>query len=394
MSAPLPLSGITVVDFTQVFMGPSCTQLLGDYGADVIKIERLGQGDLSRSSIEDPDGPDNPIFLSINRNKRSLAVDTRRPEGMQIVRDLLRDADVIVSNFRAGVMERLGLGYESVKELNPAIIWASGTGFGSSGPYSKKGGQDVIAQAFSGVMWRRASPQIPLSIFPTTIADYTTGMHLLQGILLALLARQRTGDGQRVEVSMYESMLHMQMQEACMQLNRGFEVNWAEKPLTGVFETTDGALCIVGAFRSEPLRDICRALEIDDLSQDPRFATESAQATHRSELQAILAARIATAATQHWTERLDAQDILCAPVRTLAQALDDEQTLANDLVVEVPRADGTSFQALRAPIMLSDAPDSPRSAPPTLGEHTVEILTERGHDAAAIEHLIASGVVQ
>lgn len=394
MRAPLPLNGVRVVDFTQVFMGPSCTQLLGDYGADVIKIERIGQGDLSRSSIQDPDGPDNPIFLSINRNKRSLAINTRHPDGMQIVHDLLQEADVVVSNFRSGVMERLGLGYDQVRALNPAIIWASGTGFGTHGPYSSKGGQDVIAQAFSGVMWRRASPDLPLSIFPTTIADYTTGMHLLQGILLALLTRQQTGQGQRVDVSMYDSMLHMQMQEACMQLNRGFEVNWAQKPLTGVFETTNGALCIVGAFKAEPLRDICQALDIDDLSPDPKFATESAQTEHRSQLQALLAARLATDTTEHWISRLEAQDILCAPVHTLAEALTDEQTLANDMVLDIPRSDGSSFKALRAPIRLSDCPDQPRSAPPTLGEHTVDILTEHGHDPTSIQRLLAAGVVQ
>jgi crotonobetainyl-CoA:carnitine CoA-transferase CaiB-like acyl-CoA transferase len=269
-----PLSGITVLDFTQVFMGPSCTQLLGDYGAEVIKVERPEVGDLSRSSIPDPAGLDNPIFLSINRNKRSLSVDTRTPEGKGVIRRLVEDADVVVSNFRSGVMERLGFGYDALREINPGIIWASGTGFGERGPYSHKGGQDVIAQAYSGVMWRRESEDIPLSVYPTTLCDYTTGMHLMQGILLALLARERTGEGQKVEVAMYDSMLHMQMQEACTQLNRGREVNWAAMPLSGVFPTTDGAVCMVGAFKQHPLRDISVALELDeDLSERPEFAT-------------------------------------------------------------------------------------------------------------------------
>ena len=154
---PLPLDGIKIVDFTQVFMGPSCTQLLGDYGADVIKVERPGAGDISRNSFPDKDGQDNPIFLSINRNKRSISVDTRTDEGKDVLRRLLSDADVVVSNFRSGVMERMGFGYEDLKAENPGIIWASGTGFGPVGPYSHKGGQDAIAQAYSGVMWRRES---------------------------------------------------------------------------------------------------------------------------------------------------------------------------------------------------------------------------------------------
>ena len=141
-------SALTVIDFTQVYMGPSCTQLLGDYGAEVIKVERPGVGDLSRSSITDPAGLDNPIFLSINRNKRSLSVDTRSEEGKDVIRRLVRDADVVVSNFRGGVMERIGFGYEALKAINPKLIWASGTGFGDTGPYSHKGGQDVVAQAY------------------------------------------------------------------------------------------------------------------------------------------------------------------------------------------------------------------------------------------------------
>src|SRR6478736_3306163 len=190
---PLPLEGIKIVDFTQVFMGPSCTQLLGDYGADIIKVERPGAGDISRNSFPDKDGQDNPIFLSINRNKRSISVDTRTDEGKDVLRRLLADADVVVSNFRSGVMERMGFGYEDLKEQNPGIIWASGTGFGPVGPYSHKSGQDAIAQAYSGVMWRRASDAIKPPTCPTTLCDYITGMHLMQGILLALRTRESAG---------------------------------------------------------------------------------------------------------------------------------------------------------------------------------------------------------
>lgn len=392
---PQPLAGVTVVDFTQVYMGPSCTQLLGDYGADVIKIERPGVGDLSRTGIVDRDGLDNPIFLSINRNKRSVSVDTRTPDGVAVVRRLIEDADVVVSNFRAGVMERIGFGYEQLKAGNPRLIWASGTGFGTTGPYAHKGGQDVLAQAYSGVMWRRESDDVPLSVYPTTLADYTTGMHLMQGILLALLARGTTGEGQKVEVTMYDSMLHMQMQEACMQLNRGREINWAAMPLSGVFTTTDGAVCMVGAFKENPLRDISAALELgEDLSARPGFATLTEQIAHRGELQAIFRERFATNTTEHWMKALEGQDILCAPVRTLEQALEDEQTLVNRMIVEMQHPSAGTVRALDAPIRLSGTPSQIRRVPPRLGEHNAEVLAEHGYNADAIDALVEGKVLR
>ncbi|SEN19390.1 CaiB/BaiF CoA transferase family protein [Nonomuraea pusilla] len=389
-----PLEGITVLDFTQVYMGPSCTQLLGDYGADVIKVERPGSGDLSRTSIPDPDGLDNPIFLSINRNKRSVSIDTRSEQGKQVIYRLVGDADVVVSNFRSGVMERLGFGYERLREVNPRVIWASGTGFGPEGPYSHKGGQDVIAQAYSGVMWRRESSDLPLSVYPTTLADYTTGMHLMQGILLALRTRDLTGEGQKVEVTMYDSMLHMQMQEACMQLNRGYEINWAAMPLSGVFATSDGALCMVGAFKENPLRDVCVALELDeDLSRRPEYATQEEQFARRPELQAVFRERFATNTTAYWLKRLEGQDILCAPVRTLEQALADEQTTVNRMILETDHPVAGRIRTLSAPIRLSASPFDVRHAPPRLGEHNAEVLAEHGFTAEQIEALVRAGVL-
>ena len=269
----LPLDGIRVIDFTQVMMGPVCTQMLADHGADVIKIERKGAGDLSRSTFEPIAGQDNPIFCSLNRNKRSVEIDLRDPAQVALVKALIAAADVVTNNFRAGVMERLGLGYEDCKRINPRIVYAVGTGFGETGPYAHKGGQDVLAQALTGVMARRADAELPLSIYPTALADYTAGMHMVQGILMALLQRERTGVGQKISVSLYNSMLAMQMQEAAMIMLADSEVNWAAMPLSGVFETQTGALVLVGAFKANPLRDICSALDLPDLSLDPRFDT-------------------------------------------------------------------------------------------------------------------------
>jgi formyl-CoA transferase len=388
------LEGITVVDFTQVFMGPSATQLLGDYGANVIKVERPRVGDLSRSSIVDPSGLDNPIFYSINRNKRSISIDTRSDEGKQVILDLVRDADVVVSNFRAGVMERIGFGYEALKAINPRLIWASGTGFGETGPYAHKGGQDVLLQALSGVMWRRQSDEIPLSVYPTTLCDYTTGMHLMQGILLALLARVRTGEGQRVDVRMFDSMLHMQMQEAATQLNRGTEINWAAMPLSGVFATTDGAVCMVGAFKQEPLRDICAALDLpDELWQRADLQDPPGHMAAKSELQQIFRDRFAANTSAYWVRRLEDQDLLCAPVLTMAQALVDEQTAVNNMIVKMEHPSEGAVQVLNSPIGLSATPATVRRRAPRLGENTAELLAEHGYTDERIAQLRENGVV-
>ena len=297
----LPLAGIRVIDFTQVMMGPVCTQMLADHGADVIKIERKGAGDLSRSTFAPVAGHDNPIFCSLNRNKRSCEIDLRDPAQVELVKALIADADVVTNNFRAGVMERLGLGYEDCKRLNPRIIYAVGTGFGESGPYAHKGGQDVLAQALTGVMARRADASVPVSIYPTALADYTAGMHMVQGILFALLQRERTGEGQKICVSLYNSMLAMQMQEAAMIMMARLRGELGAMPLSGVFEAADGALVLVGAFKANPLRDICVALEIDGSVARPALRDLRAQfSTRPSCTRSSASASRATPASTGW----------------------------------------------------------------------------------------------
>ncbi len=385
-AAPLPLSGIRVVDFTQVMLGPCCTQVLGDYGADVIKIERPKAGDLSRWSIgSDPDGLNNPVFASLNRNKRSFEVDMRRDADRQAVMKLVAGADVVVNNFRPGVMERMGLSYEDCRKLNPRIIFAVGTGYGLEGPYVEKGGQDVLAQAMTGVMLRKADPDHPTATYPTALADYSAGMHLVQAILLALLQREKTGEGQKVAVSLYSSMIAMQMQEAAMWMMRKADLNWAVMPLSGTFETADGAIVMVGAFKQNPLRDICQALGIEDLSKEERFATLDVQKLHRPELQAIFRKHFATNTTAHWVAALEGVDILCAPVRSLAEALDDPQTAINGLLVEADVTPAGPVRVVGSPLTMSAAPFSVHHAPPTLGEHNGEILSELGLEREAAE---------
>jgi crotonobetainyl-CoA:carnitine CoA-transferase CaiB-like acyl-CoA transferase len=371
--ADLPLSGVRVVDFTQVMMGPVCTQMLADYGADILKIERKGAGDLSRSTFAPTHGFDNPIFCSLNRNKRSAELDLRNADHMAAVKALVAQADVVVNNFRAGVMERMGLGYEDCRKLNPRVIYAVGTGFGESGPNAHKGGQDVLAQALSGVMARCGYDGYPVAVYPTALADYSAGMHMVQGILLALLQRARSGVGQKVSVSLYNSMLAMQMQEAAMIMMADSEVNWAAMPLSGVFDTQDGALVLVGAFKANPLQDICKALGLDDLSGDPRFCDLKQQFKHKPQLQALFRERFASNTRAFWLARLEEQDLLCAPVRDLREALVDPQTEHNRMLMQGP-GEGQECKFIASPIEMSAAPVELRRAPPRLGQHTEEIL--------------------
>ena len=375
-----PLAGIRVLDFTQVEFGPVCTQVLGDFGADVIKVERAGSGDLSRSSIQDPAGLDNPVFVSLNRNKRSVVLDVREESGRRAVQEIAKQSDVVVNNFRAGVMERLGLGYEELRELNPRIVYATGSGYGPVGPYATKGGQDVLAQALTGAMERRADPSYPLAIYPTALADYSAGMLMVQGILLALRSRDQSGVGQKVEVCLYDALLSMQLQEATVRLMRGTDLNWAAKPLSGCFQAADGPLVIIGAFKANPLRDICTALALEDLSLDARFADEAAQMAHRAELQGIFQDRVASGPREKWIGRLEAVDILCAPVLSLAEALASEQVAASRMILEIDHPAGP-VRTLANPVKLSDTPATVTRRPPQLGEHTAEVLAELGLDS-------------
>jgi formyl-CoA transferase len=388
-NATQPLSGVKVLDFTQVMMGPCCTQMLADYGADVIKIERPGAGDLSRTSLaDDPDGLNNPVFRSLNRNKRSIALDLRSEAGKAVIYDLVKTADVVVNNFRAGVMDRMGFGYETLKKINPRIICAFGSGFGQSGPLAHKGGQDILAQATSGVMARKPDPSLPTTLYSTALADYSAGMHMVQGILLALMQREKTGVGQPLSVSLYDSMLAMQMQEASMWLSRKRDLNWGAFPLTGVFETTDGALVIVGAFKQNPLQDICRALGLPDLSADANYATFAKQAENKAELHRLFRSKISTNTTAYWLGKLEEQDLLCAPVQTLGEALGSEQTAANNMVIEL-----NSMKLVASPITMDQSAFKLRHAPPSLNEHGGEVLSELGYSAERIAELRNAKVV-
>ncbi|HXJ81116.1 MAG TPA: CoA transferase [Candidatus Methylomirabilis sp.] len=378
-----------VIDFTQVELGPCATQVLGDFGADVIKIERPGAGDLSRVHMRHASG-ESAIFWSLNRNKKSVAIDMRAPLGREAVRRLALKADVLVHNFRPGVMERLGFGAEDLSAINPRLIYAFGSGYGPTGPYKDKGGQDVLAQAMSGIASRRAEPDAPPEPCATPIADFTGGMLLVQGILLALLARARTGRGQVVHISLLDGMLAMQLQEASAWLNLGQHLNWGAFPLSGTFQTLDGHVVMVGAFKPNPLQEICRGLGIEDLSADPRYATHDAQVAHRDDLQARWRQEFGKRTTKQVVDALESVDILCAPVNTLATALADPQVASNQMVVETRHPDYGTIRVVGIPVKLQGTPGSLRLPPPRLGEHTREVLAGLGFSPEEIASLTSA----
>ncbi len=386
-----PLSGIRILDFSQIVMGPVATQLLADHGADVLKIERPGTGDIFRQALVDPDGPLHPAFGAVNRNKRSLAINLREPEGLRLIEDLARVADVVVNNYRPGVMERLGLGYTRLSELNPRIVWAQGTGFGTEGVYVRKGGQDILAQALTGAMSHKADDAHPTAIYPIALADYTAGMNMVQGILMALLQRERSGRGQRVEVSLYDSLLAMQILEATMALMNRASLNWARLPLVGTFATSDGEIVLVGAFKPNPLRDICAALDLEDLSEHPDFAGMEQQAANKPRLQALLVDAIGRFSTAEVIARLEAEDVLCAPVRTLTEALTDPHTAP--MIAEIARNGSETLRSVASPVHLPDTPPVPHRPPPALGEGAALALKEYGIEPERIKALTASGVL-
>ena len=383
-----PLDGVTVLDFTQIELGPCATQVLGDFGADVIKIERPGAGDFSRALMKHASG-ESAIYWSLNRNKRSVAIDVRSPLGREAIYRLARKADVVVHNFRPGVLERLGFGYEDLSKLNPRIIYAFGSGYGPTGPYRDKGGQDVLAQAMSGIASRRAEPDAAPEPCSTPIADFTGGMLLVQGILLALLARDKTGRGQIVHVSLLDGMLAMQLQEATVWLNLRERLNWAAFPLSGTFQTLDGFVVMVGAFKTNPLQEICRGFGIEDLSADPRYANHDAQVTHRDDLQTRWREEFGKRTTKQAIDALESVDILCAPVNDIEAALADPQIAENEMVLEMRHPEIGPIKTVGIPVKLEGTPGDVRRAPPKLGEHTREVLAELGFSSEEIAALLS-----
>jgi len=401
------LDGIRILDFTQVIFGPVATQVLADHGADVIKIERPGQGDLARG-FGPWQGEQSLSFASLNRNKRSLALNLKDPEGVEIAHRILEKADVLVHNFRSGaVMQKLGLDYESLKEKYPRLIYAVGSGYGSEGPYVErnKGGHESMAQALSGVVEQFIGPKNKPQRLPYTVADFNAGMLLVQGVLLALMARERTGEGQYLETSLLDGMMSMQAWTTTRLLNAPEEDDDGSagatspkgNPLDGaVFKTADGFLMVTALFRPFDIliENLQEALGAEGLAGDPRFATLDDAKINREALYEKLEPIFATRTSDEWIPRLEAQDILVAPIRSTAEALEDPQLEVNGLIIEVEHEKLGKMRHVGPPLRLMGTPARAHWAAPLLGENSQDILCEMGWSQEQVEAMRERGVIQ
>lgn len=375
------LQGLTVLELCEVYQGPLAGQCLGDFGARVIKIERGPVGDPLRGgdfhAVER--GLMSSYFAAANRNKESICLDLKSEAGVEALRALAAGADVLLHNYRPGVMEKLGLGYEALAALNPRLIYGCASGFGESGPWAQMAGQDILIQSISGIA---ARPEGPPQYVNAPLSDYASGMVLVQGILLALLERAKSGQGQKVSISLMDTAVSIQSLEAAAELNYGVETRWIDRALNFPVQASDGWVTVLGFFRDNPLQLICRALGIDDLSASMGLPTAAEQLAQRTQIVERLAPAFRAFGVEEVVRRLQREGVLCAPVLPFRQTLQWPQLRHNGMVRSVPVEGQPDMQVIDHPLRLSRTPHTLRSGPPRLGEHTAAVLAELGWDAA------------
>lgn len=382
MAASTALDGIRVLDLTQVMSGPFCTMILADLGADVIKIENPEHGDQSRKSWGySVIGNDSRAFLSLNRNKRSIVMDLKDPGSHETFLELVRGADVVVENFRPGVVEKLGVDYETLHQLNPRLVYGSISGFGHTGPYASYPGYDLIAQAMTGIMSVMGLPGQPPIKSAIPVGDLGAGLFCCVGILGALMSRERTGTGQYIETSLFEASLALSVWESTEFWSTGKppeplgSANRMSAPYQAL-ATADGYLTI-GANNEKLWRLLCGVLDLPDLLDDPRFVDNNHRMDHRDELAALLEKRLASRTTDAWVAELLAAGVPAGPIRDYAYVLtQDPHVAARNMVVSFEHPVEGRTSALGSPIKLSGTPVREPSPPPLLGEHTDDVLAE------------------
>ena len=382
-----PLEGLKVLDLTHGVAGPYCTMVLGDLGCDIVKIEKPERGDATRyMNVSDrfqariPDvGGD--YFLAINRNKRSVCLELKSPEGRAVCEELAAWADIVVQNFRPGVTARLGLDYESLRKFNPKLIYANISAYGTDGVLAEKSGMDVAVQARSGVMRITGSLDSNEPIRPgASLADFGGGIYLTTAILAALYDRERTGNGQEVSVSLLDATMSMLINYSVAVMDGGAQLT----PMGSghpqlvpyqAFPTADGHV-VVATGTNKTYREFCKAIGRPDLIDDPRFASNPSRVKHRQEIVRELSEVFAKRATADWIAVLEAADIPCAPVNTLAAAYDELRTTSPDMTQTIDHPGLGPLSQLGVPFRFSAAGGDIRRPPPMLGEHTDEVLTE------------------
>jgi CoA:oxalate CoA-transferase len=373
----LPLSGLLVIDFSQFLSGPSASLRLADLGADVIKIERPDGGDLSRQlyiSDLELDG-DSTLFHTINRNKRSFAANLKDPKDCEEIWALLAKADVLIQNFRPGIMDRLGFSYARVKEINPRLIYASISGYGATGPWAEKPGQDLLVQSLSGLPWLSGNADQGPTPVGVSLVDILTGTHLTQGILASLVRRGITGQGAHVEVSLLESILDLQFELISTYLNgdgtppqRSQIANgnaYLGAPY-GIYKTADGYIAIA----MNPLTKLSQLLDCPALLP---FEDKSTLFTHRDEIKSLLANHLSTHNTAHWLSLLEPADIWCADVLTWPRLVEHEGFKALDMLQDVYNSSGAHLITTRCPIKIDGHILNASKGAPKIGEDTQAI---------------------
>ena len=402
-----PLAGVTVVDLTRILAGPFCTQILGDMGADVIKIERPGSGDDTRRFgppfLKDADGNDtseSAYFMSCNRNKRSVAIDIAKPEGQAVVRRLIGHADVVMENFRVGNLARYGLGYDDLREEFPRLIYCSITGFGQTGPYAERPGYDPLVQAMGGVMSVTGDPDGEPQKVGVPIADLMAGMYANVAVTAALKNREVTGKGQYIDISMLDTHVAWLSIQAANYLISGDNPKRLGNGHPNivpyqVFETADGHIMVTIGNDAQFGR-FCTFAEVPELAADARFATNGDRVGNREPLIALLRPIFAAQPSHYWLDGLQALTIGCGPINNVDQVFADPQVRDRAMLLEMdhPLAGGRKVPMVASPLRFSGTPVTYRHSPPLLGEHTAEILRERLElDDAELAALRESGVI-
>jgi crotonobetainyl-CoA:carnitine CoA-transferase CaiB-like acyl-CoA transferase len=403
------LSHLRVLDLSRVLAGPWCGQLFADLGADVVKVERPGAGDDTRTwgppwmpTADGESSSEAAYFMAANRNKRSITVDVSHPEGQAIVRGLAADSDVLLENYKVGGLRQYGLDYESLGALNPRLVYCSITGFGQTGPYASRAGYDFIIQGMGGLMSitgeRDALPGGGPQKVGVAVADLMTGMYAAVAVLAAIAERERSGKGQHVDMALLDTQVAMTANMAMNYLASGKPPGRAGNAHPNIvpyqtFEASDGHV-IVAVGNDGQFRKLCQAAGCEALADDPRFATNPARVKHRDALVPLLAQRIRLQPARHWADALESAGVPCGPINDIGQAFADPQVQARGMRVDLPHPAAGTVALVASPMRLSRTPPQYRRAPPTLGQHTDEVLTERlGYDKTRIAALRAAGII-
>ncbi len=393
-----PLEGIRVIDLTRVVSGPYCTMLLGDLGAEIVKVERPGEGDDTRAFAPPFQGDQAAYFLSINRNKKSITLDLKSDLGKELLWGLIERSDVLVENFRPGAIERLGFGYEAVRVRRPSIVYCSISGFGDRGPQRDRAGYDVIVQGEAGIMDLTGPKDGPPHKVGTSIADLVSGLTASQGILAALYARKGTGVGQEVRISMYEAVAALLTFNASIYFATGIAPRRRGNEHATIvpyetFEASDGWINL-GVANDDLWQRFCTAADRNDLKGDLRFAKAPDRVRYLEVLVPLIKAIIKERSRDEWLTRFDRAGVPCGAIRTIAEVCESEVLKARDMVAAMPHASAGTVKGIKSAIQFGNTPLDSYVAPPRLGEHTREILTELlGLDACKIDALTRAGAI-